>query len=372
MSTNPEWRLLDLYMNSYPEASAGIAPSIAKARIEGIVPDTLALVNFRRPGVVMGYFHSPERDVDLQYAKENGIDVIRFPAQGLIFGHKGYLGIWSYADKKFFPDSIPEVFRYINEMVGKKLEQKFAIRARHRPLNDLEALIGGSWKKIGPHGAYFQEGICIDRFCLTVTPVPMEQAERVLVVPKEKFADKSAKSIRERIGSLSEAVGSTISMDEIREVMIDAFCEGLGIELARGCLTEKEMDYERNFFEKHTRPEWFFARAENRAFQEASPKGIIKEGIRKVKEGPLIRACICVEDRIIRGVFFSGTFFPLQDGENAPHVIEELERSIVGLEAEPSKVRKAILDNWKKISFEVVGAKPEDFAEAVLDALARG
>ena len=129
------------------------------------------------------------------------------------------------------------------------------------------------------------------------------------------------------------------------------------------------MDYERNIFEKHTKPEWFFARAENRAFQEASPKGIIKEGIKKVKEGSLIRACICVEDCIIRGIFFSGTFFPLQDGENAPHVIEELERSMVGLEAEPSKVREAILNNWKKISFEVVGAKPEDFAEAVLNAL---
>lgn len=369
MSTNPEWRLLDLYMNSYPEASAGIAPSIAKARMEGVVPDTLALVNFRRPGVVMGYFHSPERDVDLEYAKENGIDVIRFPAQGLIFGHEGYLGVWSYADRKFFPDSIPEVFRYINQMVAKKLEQQYAIRARHRPLNDLEAFIGGSWKKIGPHGAYFQQGICIDRFCLTVTPVPMEQAERVLILPEEKFSDKSAKSVRERIGSLSEAVGSAISMDGIREVIIDAFCEGLGIELVRGCLTEREMEYERDILEQHTKPEWFFARAENRAFKEASPEGKVQEGIKKVKEGPLIRACICVEGRIIRGILFSGTFFPLKGGENAPQAIEELERSLIGLEAEPGKVRDTILENWKKIGLEVVAAKPEDFAEAVLNAL---
>jgi len=371
MSTKPRWRLLDLYSNSYPEATAGLAPAIQKARAEGIVPNTVALVTFRRPGVLMGYFQSPEKDVNLKYAQSHGIDVIRTRVQGLIFGHAGYLGVWSYADRSFFPDSIPEVFRFVNEMVARKLESKFAIKARHRPLNDLETLIGESWKKIGPHGAYFQEGLCIDRFCLTVTPVPIELAENILIYPDEKFSDKAAKSVRERIGSLSEAVGSTVSMDEIREVMIEAFSEGLGVELVRGYLTEKEMDYERTIFEEHCKPEWFFARAEERTFKKIAPRGDIAEGVKKVPEGPLIRASICVEDGILKGLIYSGTFFPLQNKVNAPQVISLLEESMVGVEAKPDKIRKALLENWEKINFEVVNGKPEDFAEAVLLALAR-
>jgi len=48
------WRLLEMDVNSYAEATMSLSPAIARACAEGAVPETLAMFTHRKPSIVIG------------------------------------------------------------------------------------------------------------------------------------------------------------------------------------------------------------------------------------------------------------------------------------------------------------------------------
>ena len=48
------WRLLELHVDSYAEATIGVSPAIARALEEKKVPETFAMYTHRYPSIVMG------------------------------------------------------------------------------------------------------------------------------------------------------------------------------------------------------------------------------------------------------------------------------------------------------------------------------
>ena len=127
-------------------------------------------------------------------------------------------------------------------------------------MNDLEIEINGKWKKIGPQSLAFNGEIAVERLGLTVTPIPMHLAEKAIIPPPEKFADKEAKSISERVGSLEEGLGRPVSIAEAKGMMIRAVEETFGVTLHPGEITEPEKEY-RGPLAMYDKDEWFFAKS---------------------------------------------------------------------------------------------------------------
>ena len=68
------------------------------------------------------------------------------------------------------------------------------------------------WKKIGPQALTFEGDIAIQRLGLTVKPLPITWWKKPSPHPRKNSADKAAKSVAERVGSLEEALGRPVSI----------------------------------------------------------------------------------------------------------------------------------------------------------------
>lgn len=360
------WRFLDLPTDSYAESTMALAPALAKARKENLVMDTAAVFSFRGPSVVMGYYISPDQDVDLDFCRRNGIVIKRIPTQGVIFGHDGYILTGLYIHRRFLPEDMPEAFRKLNEGVARRMQADWGIPARHRPLNDLEVEINGKWKKIGPQSLTFDGEIAVQRLGLTITPLPMHLVEKAIVPPPEKFADKEAKSVAERVGSLQECLGRTVSIAEAKEMMMRAVEDTFGIALVPGAITAAELEFQRSFVDQYDRDEWFFAKSARRRFKDPPPDSRLSQFVFKVSGGPLIRVNLCVREGRIVDILFTGNLQP-----SRREIPEELEEALRGAPAEDAAVEAAIRREWQGKKMVVAGARAEDFVAAVTGALKR-
>ena len=360
------WRLLDLPTDSYAESTMALAPALAKARKENLVADTAAIFSFRRPGLVMGYYISPDFDVDLDFCKGHDIVIKRIPTQGLIFGHEGYILTGLYIHRSFLPEDMTEGYRKLNEGVAREIERRWGLRARHRPLNDLEVEIGGKWKKIGPQALTFDGDIAIQRLGLTISPLPIEMVERAITPPPEKFADKEAKSVAERVGSLEEALGRPVSINEAKEMMIRALEETFDISLKTGKITDREREFRRSFIEQYDNDRWFFAKSTQRRFLNLPPGAKVSQFVYKVSGGPLIRVDLCIHDGRIYDILFTGNMQP-----SRREMPEQMEDALRAAPARASDIGQVLRKVWQEKGMVIGGAKVEDFVAAVSGALKR-
>jgi lipoate-protein ligase A len=360
------WRLLDLVTDSYAESTMALSPALGRARKENLVPDTVAAFTFRRPSVVMGYYISPDEDVDLDFCNRNGIVVKRVPTQGLIFGHSGYIMMALYIHRRFLPEEMPAIFQKINEGIARRMEREWSIPARHRPLNDLEIEVNGKWKKIGPHSLAFDGEIAVERIGLTVTPIPMHLAEKAIIPPPEKFADKEAKSISERVGSLEEGLGRKISLTEAKGVMVRALEETFGVSFQLGELTELERGYQRSFSHMYDNNEWLFEKSARRRFSSLPPGSKVSNFVHKVTGGPMIRVNLSIFEERIHGILFTGNMQP-----SRREMPEELEQALCQAPVGKTGIEGILRKEWQEKKMVIAGAKVEDFITAVLGAVKR-
>jgi lipoate-protein ligase A len=358
------WRLLDLPTDSYAESTMALSPALMKARKEGLVPDTVAVFSFRRPSVVMGYYISPDFDVDLGFCKTHDIVVKRIPTQGLIFGHEGYLLTGLYVNRQCLPPDMAEAFRKLNEGVARRIEKEWGLRARHRPLNDLEIEIGGRWKKIGPHSLAFEGEIAVQRVGLTIAPMPMDLVARALIPPPEKFADKEAKSIAERVGSLEEGLGRPLSIADTKAMVIRALEETFDVRLEPGEITEKEKEFRQSYQRMYDNEEWFFQKSTRRRFAQLPPGAKVSQFVYKVSGGPILRVNLSVLEERILDVLITGNMMP-----SRREIPEEIEQALRSAPAEEAEIEKIIRQEWEKKKMVVAGARVEDFITSVSGAL---
>jgi len=82
----------------------------------------------------------------------------------------------------------------------------------------------------------------------------------------------------------------------------------------------------------------------------------------KVPGRKLIRVECTIDGGVLRRIVITGDFFVHpEDG------IQELENELTSLEAKQETLRSHVL-NFFKTGYDIVGATPEDFAKAVLEA----
>lgn len=329
---------------------------LAKIGYEGLV-----IVSPGQPLASVGYFQDAEKEIDLDFCKNEGIPVMRREVGGGATYLDGnqifYQMIWN-KKKSRFPTNIKKIFELLS-LPACETYRKFGIKASFRAENDI---ITDTGKKIAGEGGgdigdamVFVGGILLDFDYRTMS--------KVLKVPDEKFRDKIYKSMEENLTTIKRELGEIPPREEIKRVLVESF------EKLTGKLEPIELDDEtirkmKELEKIFTSNEFLFKKTPR------IPHGVkIKEGIEILyglykAKGGLIRTAEEIENKKkITDITVSGDFnlFP----KNA---LSEVENMLKNKDFNEDIIKKEIEKVYDKKKIESPGVEPEDFAKTIIDA----
>jgi len=353
-----EWRLLDLYVD-LNENSAFLNPALQRARMERLVPDTVAFCSIKKIGISLGFYPDPEKDINLDYCRAHDIGVSRrLQPYYVNIGYPGFFVAYIIVGKNFMPPTVAEIFKTVISRMAEEFNSRWGTSAEYRPFNDME--VGG--RKVSWMGGSFFGDVWSGASVLLIKPSPMDRINPALNIPPEKFADKDAKTAGERAVSLEELTGRTILLEEVREAYRRSLEKTFGVKLVLGCLTETEMKYDQENRDKDS-PEILLARTEGKRFGPLAPGVKRGEAIWKVPRGGLIRAVVRVKEGAIENLLFSGNVLC-----SPVTALEEVEDLLKGVSLEEDPMREKVRVIYGKPNYQLTGTIPEDLVRLVLEA----
>ncbi|MEM3562409.1 MAG: hypothetical protein QXR19_04230 [Candidatus Jordarchaeaceae archaeon] len=350
-----DWRMPKAVVYGY--ASANLMTMMPE------IPNTIFSVYPERNAVFVYYYSDPYKDMDYEYCKRNDIDMIRVEFGGSPFwadaGYflPGFIVRWD--DVPDYPSSLEEQYRITISFIAEEMKKKLGIPAYYRPLNDLEV----NKRKIGGHTHNIVGGkVWIAAHGPQVKKPKLEKMEKAIPPPPEKFADKEAKSIRERIGWIEMFTEREVSVREVRDLYNEAFAKMFGVELEPMDETEIESQVANKYTEKLTSEDWLLAKSEERRFGDIPSN--VKRTMKAVKipGGPLIRVVALKKGDKIHDILITGSIHctPIT-------LIEDMEKTLQGIDISESAVRARVEAAYKQ--GHVAIAKPEDFVKIIMEAL---
>ncbi|MCX7765596.1 MAG: geranylgeranyl reductase family protein [Candidatus Sumerlaeia bacterium] len=349
------WRLLDTGVRTAAENMA-LDKTVLLAHSRGLIPNTVRLLQFSPPAVLVGYHQCVSQEVREEFCQQAGIDINRrITGGGALLFNEAQLGwelIASADTIPLSPNMIP-VYRKICTAVIVGLK-KFGIEARFRPRNDIEVngrKISGTGGTQEGNSFLFQGTLLLDFDITTML--------KALMIPVEKLSDKNISSMAERITWLARELGYLPPIAKIKQAIAEGFEEVFGIELVVGGLTDAELEIfarELPFFKSAV---WI-----NR-IDASKTKMETYSAIHKV-EGGLIRAGLRVDERRQRlsSVIITGDFFIYPS-----RFIYDLECCLRDIRADKEVINNIVVNLWQEIKPYSSGLMPEDFSQAILKAL---
>ena len=361
--TLENWRLLDIGPIE-PIETQIIYDMIAQGITNGESENTLIICWPARPLVSLGYFQEIEADIDTAFCRENDI----FFTRRVIGGGGVYLDDGQMFYQLIGRTDSPTTPKRIDDYYRKFLQapvqayKNMGVDAEFKPVNDL--IVNG--KKISGNGA----GDVGDARILTgniIFDFNFDMMVKVLKVPSEKFRDKVAQSLRERMTTVLLETGSIPDRNEVKEDLIRLYEETLDIELVRGSLNSWERSRMNELKPKYQSDEWLHWRRGGR-LTEARKVRISASttiGTANLKApGGLLRVTVEDVDDTINEVVISGDFFMLPID-----AITRLEAALRGVGTAQEHVLAGVKAAYKEIDIESPGITPEDIAAAISMAI---
>jgi len=233
----------------------GMEEAILKARIAGLVDNTLRFFTWKPSSISIGYFQSLEEEVDYPACVEMGIDVVRRPTGGGAVYHDeaGEITYSVVVSQELVPADILASIRYITSGVVRALEL-LGVKAELAGINDV--VVAG--RKISGSAQLRREGMILQHGTLLLDVKP-DMMFRVLKVAGEKISDKAIADVRKRVTCLREL--GDFEFEEVRGALVQGFELALGLKPREGRLTEWELrEAERLKREKYSTRQWNFRR----------------------------------------------------------------------------------------------------------------
>jgi lipoate-protein ligase A len=330
--------------------------ALARLGFEGLV-----IVSPTQPLASIGYFQDAEKEIDLDYCRNNGISVMRREVGGgatyLDENQIFYQVIWNSKNPSF-PRKVKEIFEYLSAPPCETY-RKFGIKASFRTENDIvtdkgQKIAGEGGGDIG-NSMVFVGGILMDFDYVTMS--------RVLKVPDEKFRDKIYKSMEANLTTMKRELGVVPHRSEIKKVLIENF-EGILGPLERIDIDDQTIKKIKEL------EQWFMSDEFLHKKTPRIPQGVkIKEGIEILyglykAKGGLIRTAEEIENKKrIRDIIVSGDFnlFPKD-------ALTEVEKDLKNKDFSRKAIEKSIEKTYGQKKIESPGVEPEDIARTITEA----
>jgi len=367
LTLSTQWRFLDL--GDLPPLSTQVVyHAVAEAVDRGESPNTIIFCSPNRPLVCLGYHQELEMEVDLEYCRLRNLPVVRrILGGGAVYLDNDQLFYQVIAHKSDpeVPGSIEGVFRkFLAAPV--KTYNDIGIPASYRPVNDVEV----DGRKISGSGAT-EVGSSVILTGNIIFDFNFDEMTRILKVPSEKFRDKVAKTLRERLTTIKKELTEPPSRERVRQLLRRNYELTLDTELEDGELSSEELEIMGSLGKEYASPAWLH-------LVENEHQGLIQKRNLKITgrtflgevvhktQGGLLRVLVETIDNGIDDIMITGDFSFIPRDH-----LQTLERELRGVEVVSEILTDRILRFYKEYNIESPGMTAGDIAEAIAAAAAK-
>ncbi len=260
---------------------------------------TLRLYTYRSHCALVGRFQHLPAEIDLPVCEELDVQVgRRMTGGGAILMGEDQLGICLTTAVQHLPAELNQrqLYAYLAQPVIDGLA-RLGITARFRPKNDLEV----NGRKIAGLGIYTDARGALLFHTSLLVDLDVELMIRVLRIPREKIADKVLiRSVRQRMTTVRRELGTSISLEEVRTVIHQAFSRYFQCIFEPSPLsTAEETRIQQTIQQKYATPEWLF--------QYAPQQDLYGVAIKKTPVG-LLRIYAALFGNTIKSLMITGDF----------------------------------------------------------------
>ncbi|MFW9779823.1 MAG: biotin/lipoate A/B protein ligase family protein [Candidatus Heimdallarchaeota archaeon] len=324
--------------------------------------DNILLIDWpNRPFVSVGYHQDPKIEVDLAACEQRGYEVYRRACGGgQVFLDGNQIFYHMITDPKN-PNLRGRTLDFYQKLLQPVVStyQNLGINARFAPINDIVA----EGKKISGNGAATlgDSRILTGNFILSF---PSSEMAQVLRVPDEKFRDKVAKSLEDRVGSFHSLLGTIPDTATLITTFLDNFGSILDIEFERISLPPSVKDKMGELNTTYKTDAWKYAiSGRSAALRAVKIKGgmFVSESMIKTPGG-LIRGVYVTEDNVI-------TYEPSLSGDITVEPVEGLsilEKDLKGVHVEENELKNIIQKTTK--SFDMPGVTTDHLVDLTMKA----
>ena len=348
------WRFLDTGYRTAAENMA-LDDVLLECKSQGINPDTLRLLRFRPPAVLVGYHQDVEQEVRLEFVRERGIDVNRrITGGGAIYLDESCIGWEIIASKDSLPAyrSMEDLFAMMCRGIVQAL-RLLGIDASFRPKNDVEV----SGRKISGTGGT-ERGDAILYHGTLLVDLDVETMIKALKIPVAKLTDKAVKSIKERVTCVRWELGYVPEYEEIKEAIRRGFEEEFGIEFVEDSLTAEEEEVFRRKLPYFQSDDWVYL---NRRTKEHALLTAITK-----KPGGLMRVALALDPdyNVIKSIIITGDFFV-----SPRRAVLDLEARLKFIPADEDSIRRVVREFFEEKSVDMPGITPDDVASLIIETV---
>ncbi len=246
--------IIDNHLNPY--YNMGFDEALLVLRDQGEIPPTLRLYLWDPSAVTIGYFQRIRDVVNLEYANEKNIPVIRRITGGGAVYHdsKGEITYSIVIDTRGPFTDVQRSYEIICNGIVYALEE-LGLKAVFKPVNDI--LLNG--KKVSGSAQTRKRNTLLQHGTLMVS-TNLDELARLLKVPKEKLESHRVKSIRDRVTTVSIELGREMEPEELVPYLIRGFEKALGKRLVEEKPSPSETRLGETLAEKYRSHEWNFKR----------------------------------------------------------------------------------------------------------------
>jgi len=222
--------------------------AILRARIEGIVPNTIRLYQWKPSAVSIGRFQDVFQETQVENCKKHGVDVVRrISGGGAVYhdfdGEVTYSVVVSEKDLGL-EDVVGGYHLICSGLV--EAAKTLGVKADFNlgdPKHCPNVTIGG--RKISGSAQSRKRGVLLQHGSFLLD-VDLEKMFTFLRVPWAQTLTDVLSIARKRLTSIKHEFGSTVSTDKACQALVTGFQRALNIQLKEGELTS----YEQSLAEK--------------------------------------------------------------------------------------------------------------------------
>ncbi len=354
-----EWRLLNLGEVPWKRTQS-IYHALALIQEELKTPNTLIIIWPDKPFVCVGLHQIIDTSIDLENITSMKLPYIRRACGGgAVYLNNEQIFYQIICREKEYPKEMQKFYELFLEPAVETYRH-FDIPAQFVPVNDI---VAGN-RKISGNGAvtYNNSKVLVGNFILDF---PAQNMSKILKVPDEKFRDKIASTLEERMGSFRYFLNKIPSREEIITEYTANFERSLNIKLIDGELLQEEIDKIKEIEDLYDTDDWLYyvEKTGREKYQQKIKSGTYFTSIIKKLPGGLINLFLHFDDEKLRDVIISGDF-----SLNPPLVLHEIEKGLRGTQINYDAIRIKLGSLFDEKNVEMPGIQREELARLIVEA----